>query len=70
MEKTVERVLSAMIATSKATIVSLSLAYIAREDVGVTSEEIRIPALAAASVIAALLTAEFFGKKLRKPRSH
>jgi hypothetical protein len=70
MEKTVERVLSAMIATSKATIVSLSLAYIAHEDLGVTSEEIRIPALAAASVIAALLAAEFFGKKLRKPRSH
>jgi len=59
-----------MIATSKATIVSLSLAYIAHEDLGVTSEEIRIPALAAASVIAALLAAEFFGKKLRKPRSH
>jgi hypothetical protein len=46
------------------------LAYIAHEDLGVTSEEIRIPALAAASVIAALLAAEFFGKKLRKPRSH
>ena len=59
-----------MIATSKATIVSLSLAYIAHEDLGVTSEEIRIPALAAASVIAALLAVEFFGMKLRKPRSH
>jgi hypothetical protein len=70
MEKTVERVLSAMIATSKATIVSLSLAYIAHEDLGVTSEEIRIPALAAASIIAALLAVEFFGEKLRKPRSH
>jgi hypothetical protein len=36
MEKTVERVLSAMIATSKATIVSLSLAYIAHEDLGLS----------------------------------
>ena len=59
-----------MIATSKATIVSSSLAYIAHEDLGVTSEEIRIPALAAASVIAALLAVEFFDKKLGKPRSH
>jgi hypothetical protein len=70
MEKTVERVLSAMIATSKATIVSLFLAYIAHEDLGLSPQAIRIPALAAASVIAALLAVEFFGKKWRKPRPH
>jgi hypothetical protein len=68
METTIGRVLSAMIATSIAIVVSLTLAYIAHEDFGFSSEEIRIPALAAASVIAALVAVEFFGKKLRKPK--
>jgi hypothetical protein len=66
MEKRVERVLSAMIATNIAIVVSLSLAYIAHDDFGLSPQAIRIPALAAACVIAALVAIEFFGKKLRK----
>jgi hypothetical protein len=45
---------------------ALALAYIAHNDFGLTPREIRTRALVAASVIAALVVIEFFGKKLRK----
>jgi hypothetical protein len=66
MEKRVERVLNAMIATNIAIVVSLSLAYIAHEDFGLSPQSIRIPAVVGAAVIAVLVAIEFFGKKLRK----
>jgi hypothetical protein len=66
METTIGRVLSAMIATSIAIVVSLTLAYIAHEDFGLSPQAIRIPAVIGAVVIAALVAIEFFGKKLRK----
>jgi hypothetical protein len=68
MEKRVERVLSAMIATNIAIVVSLSLAYIAHDDFGLSPQAIRIPAVVGACVIAALVVIDFFGKELRKPK--
>jgi hypothetical protein len=50
------------------TFTALSLAYIARYDFGLSREEIRTPAVAAAVVIAMLMAVEFFGKRLRKPK--
>jgi hypothetical protein len=36
-------------------------------DFGLSRQDIRIPAVAGAAVIAVLVAVEFFGKKLRKP---
>jgi hypothetical protein len=47
---------------------ALSLAYIAHYDFGLSREEIRTPAVAAAVVIAMLMAVEFFGKRFRKPK--
>jgi hypothetical protein len=49
-----------------ATAVALSLAYIAHYDFGFSREEIRIPALVGAGIIALLVAAEFFAESLRK----
>jgi hypothetical protein len=51
-----------------ATMAALTLAYIAHYDFGLSRQEIRTPAVAAAAVIAMLVAVEFFGKKLRKPK--
>jgi hypothetical protein len=47
---------------------ALFLAYIAHYDFGLSREEIRTPAVAAAVVIATLMAVEFFGKRLRNPK--
>lgn len=51
-----------------AAVTALSLAYIAHYDFGLSRQEIRTPAVVGAVVIAALVTIEFFGKKLAKPK--
>jgi hypothetical protein len=56
-----------MIATNVAIVVSLSLAYIADDDFGLSPQAIRIPAVVGAAVIAVLVAIEVFSKKLRKP---
>jgi hypothetical protein len=68
MEKTIDRVLSLMMAMGVAAAIALSLAYIAHYDFGLSREEIRTPAVVGAAVIAVLVVVEFFGKKLRKPQ--
>jgi hypothetical protein len=57
-----------LMATSTASAAALTLAYVAHYGFGFSREEIRIPAMVAASVIALLMAIEFFGKKLRKPK--
>ena len=51
-----------------ASAVAFWLAYIAHYDFGLSRQEIRTPAVVGAVVIAALVTIEFFGKKLAKPK--
>jgi hypothetical protein len=68
METTVGRVLSFLMSVVAAAFTALSLAYIAHYDFGLSREEIRTPAVAAAVVIAMLMAVEFFGKRLRKPK--
>jgi hypothetical protein len=68
METTVGRVLSFLMSVVAAAFTALSLAYIALYDFGLSREEIRNPAVAAAAVIAMLMAVEFFGKRLRKPK--
>jgi hypothetical protein len=68
MEMTVGRVLSVLLAAVAATGTGLTVGYIAHFDLGLSREEIRSPAVAAAAVIATLLVIEFFRKKLRKPK--
>jgi hypothetical protein len=68
METTVGRVLSFLMSVGVAAFTALSLAYIAHYDFGLSREEIRTPAVAAAVVIAMLMAVEFFGKRLRKPK--
>ena len=68
METPVDRVLTYLMAMGTATMAALTLAYIARYDFGLSRQEIRTPAVAAAAVIAMLVAVEFFGKKLRKPK--
>ena len=57
-----------MMAMSTASAIALSLAYIAHYDFGLSRQEIRTLAVVGAVVIAALVTIEFFGKKLAKPK--
>jgi hypothetical protein len=68
METPVDRVLTYLMAMGTATMAALTLAYIAHYDFGLSRQEIRTPAVAAAAVIAMLVAVEFFGKKLRKPK--
>jgi hypothetical protein len=46
---------------------AFSVGYVAHYDFGSSQQEIRIPSVVGAAVIGLLLTAEHFGKKLRKP---
>jgi hypothetical protein len=55
-------------AVCAAAFTALWLAYIAHYDLGLSRQEIRTPAVAAAVVIATLMVIEFFGKKWRKPK--
>jgi hypothetical protein len=68
METTVGRVLAFLMSVVAAAVTALSLAYIAHYDFGLSRQEIRTPAVVGAVVIAALVTVEFFGKKLAKPK--
>jgi hypothetical protein len=63
METTVGRVLAFLMSVVAAAVTALSLAYIAHYDFGLSP-----PAVVGAVVIAALVTVEFFGKKLAKPK--
>jgi Na+/melibiose symporter-like transporter len=68
METTVGRLLASLIAVGAAAIAALSLGYVAHYDLGLSRQEVRIPAVVAAAVIALLVAIEFFGKKLGKPK--
>jgi hypothetical protein len=68
METTVGRVLSFLMNVVAAATSALAFAYIARDDFGLSPQDIRISAVVAAAVIAALMAVEFFGKRLRKPK--
>jgi hypothetical protein len=68
METTVGRVLAFLMSVVAVAVTALSLAYIAHYDFGLSRQEIRTPAVVGAVVIAALVTIEFFGKKLAKPK--
>jgi hypothetical protein len=61
----VDRFLTLLMAVSAAASTAVTLAYIARYDLGFSREEIRTFAVVAASVAVALVVIEFFGKKLR-----
>jgi len=67
MEKAIDRFLTLLMALSTAAFTAVTLAYIARYDVGLSREEIRTFAVIAAGVAIALVVIEFLGKKLRKP---
>ena len=56
-----------LIAGSTAAFAALFLGYVAHYNFGLSREQIRIPAVLAAAIIAVLIAIEFFGKKLRKP---
>jgi hypothetical protein len=66
METTVGRVLALLMNVVTAAISALAFASIARDDFGLSPENIRVFAVLAAAVIATLVAVEFFGKKLRK----
>jgi hypothetical protein len=68
METMVGRVLAFLMSVVAAAVTALSLSYIAHYDFGLSRQEIRTPAVVGAVVIAALVTIEFFGKKLAKPK--
>jgi hypothetical protein len=68
METMVGRVLAFLMFVVAAAVTALLLAYIAHYDFGLSRQEIRTPAVVGAVVIAALVTIEFFGKKLAKPK--
>jgi hypothetical protein len=67
METTVGRVLALLMNVVAAVTSAIAFADIARDDFGLSPENIRIFAVVAAAVIAALMAVEFFGKRLRKP---
>jgi hypothetical protein len=66
METSVGGVLAFLMSVLTAAFAALWLAYIAHYDFGLSRQEIRIPAVVVAAVIAVLVAIEFFGKKLRK----
>ena len=55
-------------AAGAAIVTAYLLGYIAHDDLGLTRQEIRTPALLAATIIGLLLAMNHFGKKLRKPK--
>ena len=67
MEKAIDRFLTLLMVLSTAAFTAVTLAYIARYDLGFSREEIRTSAMIAAGVAIALVVIEYFGKKLRKP---
>jgi hypothetical protein len=67
MEKAIDRFLTRLMVLSTAAFTAVTLAYIARYDLGFSREEIRAFAVTAAGVGVALVGIDYFGKKLRKP---
>ena len=67
MEKAIDRFLTLLMAVSAAAFTAVTLAYIARYDLGFSREEIRTFAVIAAAIGVALVAIEYFGKKLRRP---
>ena len=67
MEKAIDRFLTLLMAVSAAAFTAVTLAYIARYDLGFSREEIRTFAVTAAAIGVALVAIEYFGKKLRRP---
>jgi hypothetical protein len=57
-----------MCSGAAAFLVAATLGYIAHYDFGLSRQEIRIPAVTGAAIIALLVATEYFGKKLRKPK--
>lgn len=55
-------------AVSVAAYVAITLGYVALYDLGLSREAVRSGAMIAAIFIAAMLTVDFFGKKLRKAK--
>jgi hypothetical protein len=68
MEATIGRVLTFLMAAGTATSTALMLGYVAHYDLGFSREEIRTPAVIAATIIAVLIAVEFFGEKFGKPK--
>jgi hypothetical protein len=68
METMVGQVLTYVMLGVMAVTTALSLAYIALYDFGLSSEEIRTPAIVGAVLIVVLVAVEFFGKKLAKSK--
>jgi hypothetical protein len=68
METTVGRLLGILMATGAATLVALTLGYVAHYDFGLSPQEIRTPAVMAAAIIGLLLATEYFGKNPGKPK--
>ena len=56
------------LAAAAAIAAAFSLGYVAHYEFGVSLQEIRIVAAIVASTIGALLTIEYFGRKLRRPK--
>ena len=51
-----------------AVVTALSVEYIAHYDLGYSRQEIRTQAVIGAAIIGLLVTTEYLGKKLRKPK--
>jgi hypothetical protein len=68
METSVGRVLAFLMAVVAAAASALAFAYIAHDDLGLSPQAIRIPAVVGACVVAALVVIDFFGKELLKPK--
>jgi hypothetical protein len=66
MEKVIARSLSILLYVATAAFTSVTFAYIAHFEFGLSREEIRNFAAIAASVGIALVVIHFLGKKLRK----
>ena len=68
METTVGRVLFLLVSIALAAMVASTMVQIAYDVFGLSRENIRVVAVIAALLIGALLAAEYFGKRLRKPK--
>jgi hypothetical protein len=68
MEPILARISAFISIVGAAAMAAFWLGYVAHNNLGISRQEIRTPALIAAGFIAALLATEYFGKKLRKPK--
>jgi len=56
-----------LIAGGSAVLTAIFVGYVAHYDFGLSREQIRLPAVCGAAVIAVLMAIKFFGHKFRKP---